>query len=260
MELDKQGFGIFLAQLRREKGWTQKELAERLFLSDKAVSKWERGLSLPDISLLLPLAEALGVSVTELLEGRRMPQEQHFTAEDVEQLIRKALKFQTESPETRKTRVRKYLPVYLLSVTAGIVEALVVWKLGLAGSELAKTLLFLGAAFGAVYGAYALFWMNETLPRYYDENRISSFAQGALHIHIPGVYFNNRNWKFVLRAFRVWSLISPVLMPPCIAAAEWVSGSSGLRLEGVVLTLYIGSLFGALIVPAKRHENDPMKG
>ena len=45
-ELNKQAFGAFLAQLRREKGWTQKDLAEKLYVSDKAVSKWERGGSL----------------------------------------------------------------------------------------------------------------------------------------------------------------------------------------------------------------------
>lgn len=44
-ELDKAAFGHFLAQLRREKGMTQKELAATLYVSDKAVSKWERGLS-----------------------------------------------------------------------------------------------------------------------------------------------------------------------------------------------------------------------
>ena len=45
-ELNKQASGAFLAQLRREKGWTQKDLAEKLYVSDKAVSKWERGVSL----------------------------------------------------------------------------------------------------------------------------------------------------------------------------------------------------------------------
>jgi transcriptional regulator with XRE-family HTH domain len=44
-ELDKSRFGAFVAQLRREKGWTQRQLAERLFVSDKAVSKWETGVS-----------------------------------------------------------------------------------------------------------------------------------------------------------------------------------------------------------------------
>ncbi len=45
-EIDKEAFGTFLAQLRKEKGMTQKDLAERIFVSDKAVSKWERGGSL----------------------------------------------------------------------------------------------------------------------------------------------------------------------------------------------------------------------
>ena len=73
-EIDKKTFGIFLAEQRKAKGFTQRELAEKLFISDKAVSKWERGLSMPDISLLVPLAELLDVSVTELLEGKRMDQ------------------------------------------------------------------------------------------------------------------------------------------------------------------------------------------
>ena len=66
-EIDKGKFGAFVAELRREKGYTQKEVARRLFLSDKAVSKWETGASIPDTALLIPLAELLGVSVTELL-------------------------------------------------------------------------------------------------------------------------------------------------------------------------------------------------
>ncbi len=50
-EIDKVKFGNFLSARRKEKGMTQKELAGQLFLSDKAISKWERGQSLPDISL-----------------------------------------------------------------------------------------------------------------------------------------------------------------------------------------------------------------
>ena len=74
-EIDKEAFGKFLAQQRKAKGYTQKALAEKLFVSDKAVSKWERSLSMPDISLLIPLSEILEVSVTELLEGRLFPEE-----------------------------------------------------------------------------------------------------------------------------------------------------------------------------------------
>ena len=55
-EIDKQKFGKFVAELRKEKGVTQKELAKELFISDKAISKWETGVSIPDTALLVPLA------------------------------------------------------------------------------------------------------------------------------------------------------------------------------------------------------------
>lgn len=254
-EVNRTAFGQFLNQLRREKGWTQRDLAERLYVSDKAVSKWERGLSLPDVALLLPLAGALGVSVTELLEGRRMPQERQFTQKEVDALIQKALTFQTEPPERQKERVQKYLPVYLVCSVLGIVEALAVWGFGLAETEMAQISLILGVVFGVVYGAYAFFWMTETLPRYYDENRIAQFAQGAMHIHIPGVYYNNRNWRYVLRAFRVWSMVSMLLLPPCLAAAGMLEPPIGENAVVAVLAIYILSLFVALVWPAKKYEN-----
>ena len=62
--------GGVIKDLRQQKGLTQSELAERLGVSDKAVSKWECGKGLPDVSLLQPLAEALSVSVAELLSGQ----------------------------------------------------------------------------------------------------------------------------------------------------------------------------------------------
>ena len=68
-ELDKAAFGHFLAQLRREKGMTQKELAATLYVSDKAVSKWECGAGAPDIALLPRLSELLGVDTEALLRG-----------------------------------------------------------------------------------------------------------------------------------------------------------------------------------------------
>ena len=61
--------GAVIRRLREEKGLSQAELAEQLFVSSQAVSKWENGRGLPDISLLEPLGKALGVSVSELLCG-----------------------------------------------------------------------------------------------------------------------------------------------------------------------------------------------
>ena len=61
--------GSAIKRLREEKNMTQEELAEKIFVTGKAVSKWETGRGLPDISLLQPLASALGVSIIELLSG-----------------------------------------------------------------------------------------------------------------------------------------------------------------------------------------------
>lgn len=67
--------GRFISELRKEKGLTQKELAEKLNVTDKAVSKWETGRSAPDISLLVSLSEVLGVTVIEILKGERIRKE-----------------------------------------------------------------------------------------------------------------------------------------------------------------------------------------
>ncbi len=67
--------GCFIADLRKMQGLTQKELAQKLMVTDKAISRWETGKGLPDTSLLIPLADALGVSVGELLSAKRLEEE-----------------------------------------------------------------------------------------------------------------------------------------------------------------------------------------
>ena len=61
--------GKFIAKQRKSMNMTQNELAKKLHITDKAVSKWERGLSFPDISILIPLAEILNISLYDLLIG-----------------------------------------------------------------------------------------------------------------------------------------------------------------------------------------------
>lgn len=71
MDLDRKKIGALIGALRREKGLTQRELAEQLHVSDRAVSKWERGAGLPDPSLMIQLSDLLGITVNELLTGAR---------------------------------------------------------------------------------------------------------------------------------------------------------------------------------------------
>lgn len=254
-ELDKQALGSFLAQLRKEKGWTQKDLAERLYVSDKAVSKWERGLSAPDVSLLMPLAELLGVSVTELLEGRRL-EEKTIPVGEVDELIRKALTFPIEPPEVQQERIKKYLPAYLICGVLGAAEAVLVWKMGWTAPVM-ETFLILGSVFGLVFGAYFCFFIEETLPRYYDENRISNFAHGGMRLNIPGVYYNNRNWKPILRTVRIWSMVGELLMPLVCMLMSWLRSWTGIQTEMLVLFLYLGGLFIPIVVTARRYEYGP---
>lgn len=65
--MDNQKLGIFITELRKEKGLTQAQLAQKLNVTDKAVSKWERGVGFPDIKLLEPLADVLDISLLELM-------------------------------------------------------------------------------------------------------------------------------------------------------------------------------------------------
>ena len=67
MELNK--IGKFIASCRKNKKLTQEQLAEKLFVTNRAVSKWERGLSLPDADKMLDLCNILGINVKELLNG-----------------------------------------------------------------------------------------------------------------------------------------------------------------------------------------------
>lgn len=73
--MDAKMFGAFLAQVRRAQGLTQAELAEQLHVTDKAVSRWERGVGLPDINTLESLADALGLSLADLMHCHDPAQE-----------------------------------------------------------------------------------------------------------------------------------------------------------------------------------------
>ena len=73
--MDSERIGGVILRLRRERGLTQRQLAERLHVTDKAVSKWERGQGCPDVSLLTALSQALGADLTALLSGQ-LPSEE----------------------------------------------------------------------------------------------------------------------------------------------------------------------------------------
>ena len=70
--MDQLKIGKFIAECRKQKNLTQMQLAEKLGITDKAISKWERGIAMPDTSIMLELCEILGISVNELLSGEKI--------------------------------------------------------------------------------------------------------------------------------------------------------------------------------------------
>ncbi len=84
--MNSEKIGKFIAELRKEKGLTQLELGNKLYVTDKAVSKWERGLSFPDISLLEKLASELDVTIEEILLGHRKVKEKIDVKEEIEKI------------------------------------------------------------------------------------------------------------------------------------------------------------------------------
>lgn len=89
--MDNQSMGDMISTLRKEKGMTQKDLADRLSITDKAVSKWERNLAFPDTATIPGLAEILGISVEELMNAKSIPEHGHKGASYLLNIILKAL-------------------------------------------------------------------------------------------------------------------------------------------------------------------------
>ena len=96
--MDAKRMGDFIAARRKALGLTQLQLAEQLHVTDKAVSRWERGVGLPDVGSMEALAEALEVTLLELVRGQRQEEERISTAE-AEQLLTEALHL-SERPVT----------------------------------------------------------------------------------------------------------------------------------------------------------------
>ena len=96
--MDQIMIGKFIAACRKEKKMTQAQLAEKLGISDRAVSKWETGKCMPDASLMPELCEQLGISINDLFNGRRVTMENYKEAAEAAML-------QLKENEEKKNRM-----------------------------------------------------------------------------------------------------------------------------------------------------------
>ena len=147
--MDQLKIGKFIAECRKQQGLTQAQLAEKLHITDKAISKWERGIAMPDSSIMLELCSILGISVNEMLSG------ESATLENSEQSNELLLEMAKEIEKKNKTiwsSMWMLMIVSMIALFAGILAAAFlipegVWQLV---TILALTVLFLIPCFYAL--------------------------------------------------------------------------------------------------------------
>ena len=250
-EINKEKFGAFVAELRKEKGFTQKELAQRLFISDKAISKWETGVSIPDTALLIPLADLLGVSVTELLTSSKMTQGDSLEKDKVEEIVKTAITYTDKNVERAYQVTGKWIAWYMVSLLMGCSGLFLNDVTRQPCLEILRTIVCLCA----VFGAYFCCFVKMKLPAFYDENHVSVFQDGPFRMNMWGVRFHNRNWPYIVKAIRIGMCLSMIIFP----AVNFVAGSAARKGWAAVgnyiwLTVFLCSLFLPVYAAAKKYE------
>lgn len=147
--MDAEKLGAFIAENRKANGMTQADLAMKLRVTDKAVSRWERGIGFPDINTIEPLAHALGVSVLEIMKSEKM-EHNHYSDVEAVEMMKSAVEIEKENRKQVYTATG-------LAVFTTIMVAVLAWLAGfgnLGGS------VFLGAMVSVVEAAVYYFLEN----------------------------------------------------------------------------------------------------
>ncbi len=112
--MDQEKIGRFIAELRKEKNMTQMELANKLGITDRAISKWENGRGMPELSLLRPLCEVLEISINELLSGGRLNKKDY--QEKLEENVMNTIDYTDKKLKKTKKTFKIVLIIILMSI------------------------------------------------------------------------------------------------------------------------------------------------
>ena len=249
-QISNEKFGAFVAELRKEKNLTQKELAEKLFVSDKTVSKWERGLSMPNVVLLMPIADVLGVTVTELLRGEKVDIQKSLDIKEVEGLVTGSVELSVRS--SIHQHKKNWILAYLICFFISIAEVILLVASGVTLEEMKENVLLITGLM-LLFGGWFCIFAKELLPAYYDSNKINYVSQGFFRMHIPGLSFNNGNWPYVCMVMKIWTLSTAVLYP---LTAVLIINFSGMELwyglQKILLGIVLGGMLAAVYVVGKK--------
>lgn len=118
--MDQTKIGAFLKDLRKHNGLTQEQLAEKLNISNRSISRWETGKSLPDIAILIELAEFYNVDINEILDGKRKDN----TNVEPKELINAIANYTNHDMEIILNRIKRYSFISICALFLGIIFAI----------------------------------------------------------------------------------------------------------------------------------------
>ena len=132
--MDMIKIGQFLANLRKEQGWTQEQLGENLGVTNKTISRWEKGNYLPPVEMLQMMSDLYGLTINEILSGERLTQEQY--KQKAEENIKTAL---SESAFTLKEKIdfykKKWKKEHRFELILGIALLILLYVAGVCWNE-----------------------------------------------------------------------------------------------------------------------------
>lgn len=143
--MDQKKIGKFISELRKEKNMTQEQLAEKMGVTNKSISRWENGKTMPDLSLFKPLCYELGISINELLAGNKIPKEDYnkIADENLSKIIEK---------QNKNSKIFQKRMMLILAITA-IITMIIITLLPI---KTLKDVLMLLMVIGLAFIANAL--------------------------------------------------------------------------------------------------------
>lgn len=188
--MNTEKFSKLIVELRKEKKMTQQELANKLFVTDKAISKWERGLSLPDVTMLDSIAKEFGLSVAELINGERIKAKD---PKQIEEIFVKSMKEQDKKSKKRK----KIITLLIIIIISLISMFMMIFSYNNYDNVLAYTFKGESNHFAFDSGNVVYSKQNNvlTMTNFRIKDEYSSLPIKTLKISI---YFDEKDWGYFM--------------------------------------------------------------
>ena len=248
--LDQKKTGTFISDMRKEKGLTQKQLAQEVGVSDKAISKWENGRGMPDTSLMPDLCRVLGININELLSGERLS-EDAYNGKAEDNMVKLIKDSENVRKEARSSALGTIIGVLLMCLFIYVITIMsggmtqILWFIDAPSliSVLGLQFIALGAS-GQFYNFFRSFKLAFA-PRSFSEEDLQAMAEKSEYAVGLGI-------KVTLLAGLISSIIGLVMLMGHMDTPETI----GPNLAVAMLTIFYAALLSLflLVIKGKVHK------